>query len=115
MKIGSFPSVFYSMFSLKMVTFCKDTNCPSSQRLLAFQSGEVPLEEGLPIERHLAECEFCIAEVEFYQHYPQSEETVAKVEIPIPLLELAEALLGNKHKEFSTLNRLLCEKESVKI
>ena len=103
------------MFSLKMVTFCKDTNCPSSQRLLAFQNGEVPLKEGLAIERHLTDCEFCISEVEFYQHYPQSEETVAKVEIPLPLLELAEALLGNKHKEFSTLNRLLCEKETVKI
>ena len=103
------------MFSLKMVTFCKDTNCPSSQRLLAFQNGEVRLKEGLTIERHLADCEFCISEVEFYQHYPQSEETIAKVEIPLPLLELAEALLGNKHKEFSTLNRLLCGKEAVKI
>ena len=103
------------MFSLKMVTFCKDTNCPSSQQLLAFQSGEVSLNEGGKIEKHLTDCEFCISEVEFYQHYPQSEETVAKVEIPLPLLELAEALLGNKHKEFSTLNKLLCEQKIVKI
>lgn len=115
MKVGNFPPGFYSMFSLKMVTFCKDTNCPSSQRLLAFQSGEVSLEESVILERHLADCEFCDSEVEFYQHYPQSEETVAKAEIPLPLLELAEALLGNKHKDFSTLNRLLCKKEIVKI
>jgi len=40
---------------------------------------------------------------------------VAKVEIPIPLLELAEALLGNKHKDFSVLNKLLSENEGVKI
>ena len=114
MKVGNFPPGFYSMFSLKMVTFCKDTNCPSSQQLLAFQSGEVSLRDGRTIKTHLTHCEFCISEVEFYQHYPQSEETVAKVEIPLPLLELAEALLVNKHKDFLTLNHLLCEKESVR-
>ncbi len=103
------------MVSLKMVTFCKDTNCPSSLELLEFQGGETTARETGKIERHLAVCEFCASEVEFYQHYPQAEEIVAKVEIPIPLLELAEALLGNKHKDFSALNKLLCEKEGVKI
>ena len=98
-----------------MVTFCKATNCPSSQELLAFQTGEVSIKEREKIEAHLAGCEFCASEVEFYTHYPQSEEMVAKVEIPIPLLELAEALLGNKHKDFSALNKLHCENEGVKI
>ena len=81
------------MFSLKMVTFCKATNCPSSQELLAFQNSEV----------------------EFYAHYPPSEEIVARVEIPLPLYELAEALLGNRHKDFLTLNKLLCDNEGVKV
>jgi len=103
------------MFSLKMVTFCKDTHCPSSQELLAFQAGEVSIPERERIEAHFTVCEFCASEVEFYAHYPQSEETVVKVEIPIPLLELAEALLSNKHKDFSTLNKLLSENEGVKI
>jgi hypothetical protein len=67
------------------------------------------------IEAHLGACEFCASEVEFYVHYPQAEETVAKVEIPIPLYELAEALLSNKHKDFLALNKLLCENEGVKI
>jgi hypothetical protein len=102
------------MFSLKMLSFCKDTNCPSSQELLEFQTGEVSVRENRIIEAHLAACEFCASEVEFYAHYPQSEETVAKVEIPIPLYELAEALLGNKHKNFLALNKLLCENELVK-
>ena len=115
MKIGKFSFNYQYMVSLKMVTFCKDVNCPSSQELLAFQGGETLSKDGRKIERHLAVCEFCAAEIEFYSHYPQSEEAVAKVEIPMPLLELAEALLGNKHKDFSTLNRLLCENESVKI
>lgn len=98
-----------------MVTFCKDLNCPSSQELLVFQCGETLSKERRRIEKHLTVCEFCVSEVEFYSHYPQAEDAIGKVEIPLPLLELAEALLGNKHKDFSTLNRLLCEKESVKI
>ncbi len=97
-----------------MVTFCKSTNCPSSQELLAFQNGVVSPGERGEIETHLAACEFCASEVEFYAHYPQSEETVAKVEIPIPLYELAEALLGNKHKDFFTLNKLLGESKALK-
>lgn len=103
------------MFSLKMITFCKSTNCPSSQQLLSFERGAVSVKEREKIETHIAACEFCAAEVEFYAHYPQSEEAVARVEIPIPLFELAEALLGNKHKDFFTLNKLLCENEGVKI
>ena len=98
-----------------MVTFCKDKNCPSSPELLAFQVGATSLKDRTRIERHLTTCEFCASEVEFYRHYPQSEEVVARVEIPVALYELADALLSNKHKDFSTLNRLLCENESVKI
>lgn len=103
------------MFSLKMITFCKNANCPASQKLLAFQNGEVPSKEYKLIASHLAACEFCAAEVEFYGHYPQTEEeTVVKAEIPVPLFELASALLGNKHKDFSLLDQLLCQNESVK-
>ena len=103
------------MISLKMVTFCKDKNCPSSPQLLAFQNADCSPKEVGKVARHLALCEFCASEVEFYAHYPPSEENIAKVEIPNALYELAAALLGNKHKEFSTLNQLLGESESVKI
>jgi len=102
------------MFSLKMITFCKSTSCPSSQELLVFADGEISLYERGRIETHLGACEFCAAEVEFYAHYPQSEETVPVVEIPIPLYELAEALLGNKHKDFFALNKLLCDDKALK-
>jgi hypothetical protein len=103
------------MFSLKMVTFCKSANCPSSQKLLAFQNGETAERETQTIRTHLEGCEFCAAEVEFYAHYPQSDETISEVEIPLPLYELAEALLSNKHKDFSLLNKLLSETDGVKI
>jgi hypothetical protein len=103
------------MFSLKMITFCKNVNCPASQKLLAFQNGEARARDRKMISKHLAACEFCAAEVEFYAHYPQTEEeTVGKAEIPVPLYELASALLGNKHKDFSLLNQLLCQNESIK-
>ena len=98
-----------------MAAFCKDINCPSSQELLSFQHGEIFLGVFGRIESHLAVCEFCAAETEFYRHYPQSEEAIAGVEIPPPLLELAEALLSDKHKDFFTLNNLLGKGESVNI
>jgi hypothetical protein len=98
-----------------MVTFCKSANCPSSHKLLTFQNDEASERETRHIRGHLAGCEFCAAEIEFYAHYPQSEETISEVEIPLPLYELAEALLSNKHKDFSLLNKLLSETDGVKI
>ena len=62
-----------------MVTFCKSANCPSAQKLLAFQNGDAAERDAYTIRRHLAGCEFCAAEAEFYAHYPQSEETVSEV------------------------------------
>lgn len=103
------------MLSIKMITFCKGLNCPSSQKLLAFENGETPEKETQAIRRHLAACEFCAAEVEFYAHYPQDEEApIAEVEIPLPLYELAEALLlRNKRRDFTLLNRLLSESDTL--
>lgn len=98
-----------------MVTFCKSANCPSSQKLLSFENGEASERDARQVQRHLAGCEFCAAEIEFYAHYPQSDETISEVEIPLPLYELAEALLSNKHKDFSLLNKLLSETDGVKI
>ena len=87
--------------------------CPSSENLLAFQNGESSKSETERIEAHLAGCEFCASEVEFYIHYPPSEELVATVEIPIPLYELAHALLNIKNKDCAILNELFCEKETI--
>lgn len=112
----NYRSKIYYMFSLKMINFCKSANCPTSQKLLAFQNGKVLIKEQKLISRHLAVCEFCASEVEFYAHYPQTEEEfVQKAEIPVPLFELASALLTNRHKDFSLLNQLMCQNEGVKI
>lgn len=104
-----------SLFSLKMITFYKNANCPASQDLLAFQQCETSGKENENIVRHLHSCEFCSAEVEFYAKVPQNEEPIPEVEIPMPLYQLAEALLSNGQKKFSMLNKLLNENEGLSL
>lgn len=102
------------MYSLKMITFCKNESCPSSQALLAYQQGDLPSKESKKILRHLEGCDFCEAETDFYSHFPQSEENIVATDIPRPLYELAEALLGNSKKKFSLLNKLIEGKDLLK-
>ena len=94
-----------------MITFCKSANCPASQDLLEFQKGETPYKQTDSIRNHLKACEFCGAEIDFYEHFPQDEENVMSAEIPLPLFQLAEALLNNRHQDTSLLNKLLANKE----
>lgn len=85
-----------------MAKFCKNEDCPTSEDLLAFQTGDMPVSEGTAIRRHLAICEFCMAEVEFYESYPPvaEQDDAAEVDsIPTPLFELAEALLIKKRDD----------------
>lgn len=93
--------------------FCKNEDCPSSHELLGFQTGNIPRSQGAEIRRHLAACEFCSAEVEFYSHYPQEEGASEVTEIPAPLYELAEALLKNRQGDSSSLYSLLNEKGEI--
>lgn len=103
------------MFSIKMVSFCKGGECPASQNLLKFQNNELSANESKTIREHLAKCEFCATEVEFYARYPQAEESTTATEIPLPLYELAQALLSNKHKDFKLLNNLLSENDGMRL
>lgn len=98
-----------------MINFCKNANCPPSSDLLAFQNADVSIRKNREIRRHLETCEFCQSEVEFYAHYPQTDEKIETVEIPKPLYELALALLSNRHNDFSTLNKMLGGNESLKL
>ena len=101
------------MFQLKMANFRKNLNCPASQGLLSYQKGEISVRERERIMIHLRFCEFCTSEVEFYQHYPQSEEAIENSDIPRPLYELAEALLSKRHDEY--LDKLIPENEKVEV
>jgi hypothetical protein len=96
-----------------MAKFCKHEDCPTSEDLLAFQTGDMPVTEGAAIRRHLAVCEFCEAEVEFYESYPPApdrEESIEADSIPTPLYQLAEALLIKKRDD-AFFDRLLEDNE----
>lgn len=96
--------------------FCKNEDCPSSNELLEFQVGELSKRRSGEVGKHLAACEFCYAEVEFYTHYPQEEgqlDSVGNNEIPAPLYELAEALFRNRNGDNRSLNSLLNESNLV--
>lgn len=94
-----------------MIAFSKNSNCPSSEKLLAFQKGETRISVSEHIRRHLIECEFCAAEIELYSRHPQDNDPVRKAEIPPDLFELAEALLNHKHRNLKSLNKLLNESD----
>lgn len=96
-----------------MTGFCKNEDCPASNELLDYQNGDLTRQRSSEIGRHMAACEFCAAEVEFYSHYPQAEGSVEPTEIPAPLFELAEALLKNRHSDSNSLNSLLKESEEM--
>jgi hypothetical protein len=101
------------MFLAKMINFCKSENCPTSQDLLAFQETRVSPQQADEISKHVEKCEFCGSELEFYQNYPQADDPVITEKIPSPLYELAEALLNNKHKDKSILNKLMGKNEGL--
>ena len=91
-----------------MANFTKSEDCPSSHELLEYENGDMDLEAGRRVREHLVTCEFCSAEVEFYNHYPQAEEEVVETaDIPAPLYDLAESLLSSKRNKISSLDRLL--------
>lgn len=95
------------MPSYVMEGFCKTENCPSSEELLNFQTGEIDLAGGYRVRRHLLDCEFCDAEVRFYAMYPPGElETFETDTIPDPLFQLANELL-QKNRDLAPLYRLV--------
>ncbi len=107
--------LMFSAKSLKMINFCKNPSCPSSPELLAFQKGEFTNKDNEIIRTHLNDCEFCAVETEFYARFPQAEEECAETNIPAPLYQLAEALLGNRQKKSTSFQKLLGENESLKL
>jgi hypothetical protein len=86
-----------------MDRFYKTGECPASEILAALQG---PFIAGDELQSHLASCEFCSAELEFYRRYPPREEMVEPSRIPGPLYDLADALL-HKTRNLKVLNKLV--------
>ncbi len=98
-----------------MMNFSKSVACPSSDQLLRFQNDGLGEKLIAEIARHLAECEFCSAEVDIYSRYPQAEDPPELAEIPMPLFELAESLLKNKHTDKAWLDKLWPRTENLAV
>lgn len=97
-----------------MISFQKHSNCPTSEELLDLQTRKMKADRRAALREHLCSCDFCGAEAEFYARWPQiGDEQVTAAEIPPPLYELADALLNNRHRDNSLLNRLLIENEDL--
>ena len=94
-----------------MSSFCKNGDCPPSQRLLAYQIGEVEPGEERAIIAHLSSCDFCAAEVNLYSCFPPDDEKVVLSQMPQPLFELAAALMGGPRA--SSLTKLSHEIDSL--
>lgn len=99
-----------------MASFRKQGDCPTSQELLAYQLGDLEPPESRDIGRHLAACEFCTAEVAFYERYPVSKDPEESMEqestMPGPLHDLAEALLNHKRGQQS-IDEMMKELDAV--
>jgi len=91
----------------KKAGFWKNEECPSSQKLYAFQNGDLSSDEGREIRLHMRSCEFCTAETEFYAHYPQQAEITEPDTIPEPLYELASALLKKDRDELLMMDDVI--------
>lgn len=104
------------MFSTKSAGFHKCEDCPSSHELIEYQNGVLLDERERDICLHLALCDFCSAEAEFYSCFGE-EDNASDIEeaaqIPGPLFELAEALLKKHHTQSDSLNALLNGKVAI--
>lgn len=77
--------------------FTKQAACPSSRALLDYLLNRLAPEMGTLVKWHLADCDFCWAEVQMLGHYGTLPKEEAKPPvIPVNLRVLAEALLRDK-------------------
>jgi len=92
-----------------MSHFRKKKDCPSSYELADSVVGQLSGDLALRIAAHLASCDFCAAEIEFYKHYPPVMFSVEPVPIPEPLFELAQSTLTKESVSRSHIEFLLDE------
>lgn len=97
-----------------MGSFGKNEDCPPSQELLLFLNGELSADDRGSVRAHIAECEFCAAEIDFYMFYPPEPQADIPAEpVPTALYELASAILTAGHADPGTLEALLGDADKL--
>jgi hypothetical protein len=86
--------------------FNKKVGCPSSQDLLAYDQACLASAHSLRIEAHLADCDFCNAELQLLNRYQNTPDEYSFAEMPSQLRGLAERLLHSTAAPFHALRRL---------
>ena len=86
--------------------FNKKVGCPSSQDLLDYDQAGLASAHSLRIEAHLADCDFCNAELQLLNRYQNTQDEYSFVEMPLQLRGLAERLLHRTATPFYALRLL---------
>jgi len=86
--------------------FNKKVGCPSSQDLLDYDQACLASAPSLRIEAHLADCDFCNAELQLLNRYQNTQDEYSFAEMPSQLRRLAERLLHGTAPSLSSLTGL---------
>ncbi len=78
------------------LTFRKTAACPASSTLLSFRSEKLSRKVAALVRTHLADCEFCNAELPLLAHHKPGGHQRRPPEIPMNLRILAESILFSK-------------------
>lgn len=97
-------------------SFCKTLTCPSDHDLLEFHLSALPTNQIRIIKEHLDHCEFCSAEMQLLESFPQADLCCCDetADLPAPLRRLAEALIGRGEPSLRALYEIAPERETVK-
>ena len=75
-------------------TFRKTAACPASSTLLSYRLAKLSRRIAGVVEEHLADCEFCSAELSLLAHHEPARRGPRAPEIPMNLRILAESILN---------------------
>jgi|ERR1700752_936703 len=90
--------------SRAQLTFRKTAACPASSTLLSYRAEKLSRKLAGLVQTHLADCEFCAAELPLLAHHKPGRRQPRPPEIPTNLRILAESILFDRinkiHKTF---------------
>ena len=78
------------------LTFRKTATCPASSTLLSYRAEKLSRKEAELVRTHLADCEFCAAELPLLAHHQPERRQPRAPEIPMNLRILAESILFDR-------------------
>lgn len=82
--------------SRTQLTFRKTAACPASSTLLSYRTEKLSRKLATLVQTHLADCEFCAAELRLLAHHKPVRRQPRPPEMPMNLRILAESILFQK-------------------